>query len=220
MYPRLLSALVAAGLALSLADAQPAPAGAATTTNPNVTSTHNGTNSSRRTADKTTRVERDRSADESGVERVGFDRACGNHKHLYFDRSNRAHFICLGAQSQVGPDTTAYTATASQPPPTRSCCTPAPARPRSSSSTSTATPRPALRGTTPMLRALRSSPPPSTPMALRRPSPMPSVRSSRTSGAASRRTSRHGMWTLRLKTPASRSSAAPPPPTLPTASVV
>ena len=115
MYPRLLSAFVAAGLALSLLDAQPAPAGAATSTNPNVTSTNNGTNTSRRTADKTTRAERDRAADESGVERVGFDRACGNHKHLYFDRSNRAHFICLGAQAQVGPDTTVYTATANQP---------------------------------------------------------------------------------------------------------
>ena len=115
MYPRLLSALVAAGLALSFADAQPAPAGTATTTNPNVTSTNNGTSTSRRNADKTTRVERDRAADESGVERDGFDRACGNHKHLYFDRSNRAHFICLGAQAQVGPDTTPYTATANQP---------------------------------------------------------------------------------------------------------
>jgi len=115
MYPRLLSAFVAAGLALSLLDAQPAPAGAATSTNPNVTSTNNGTNTSRRPADKTTRAERDRAADESGVERVGFDRACGNHKHLYFDRSNRAHFICLGAQAQVGPDTTVYTATANQP---------------------------------------------------------------------------------------------------------
>jgi PKD repeat protein len=115
MYPRLLSAFIAAGLALSLLDAQPAPAGAATSTNPNVTSTGNGTSTSRRHADKTTRAERDRAADESGVERVGFDRACGNHKHLYFDRSNRAHFICLGAQAQVGPDTTAYTATANQP---------------------------------------------------------------------------------------------------------
>jgi PKD repeat protein len=115
MYPRLLSAFVAAGLALSLLDAQPAPAGAATSTNPNVTSTNNGTNTSRRPADKTTRAERDRAADQSGVDRVGFDRACGNHKHLYFDRSNRAHFICLGAQAQVGPDTTVYTATANQP---------------------------------------------------------------------------------------------------------
>ncbi|GBL30799.1 protease 1 [Opitutia bacterium] len=115
MYSRLLSAFVAAGLALSLLDAQPAPAGAATSTNPNVTSTNNGTNTSRRPADKTTRAERDRAADESGVERVDFDRACGNHKHLYFDRSNRAHFICLGAQAQVGPDTTPYTATANQP---------------------------------------------------------------------------------------------------------
>ena len=115
MYPRLFSAFVAAGLALSLLDAQPAPAGAATSTNPNVTSTNNGTNTSRRPADKTTRAERDRAADQSGVDRVGFDRACGNHKHLYFDRSNRAHFICLGAQAQVGPDTTPYTATANQP---------------------------------------------------------------------------------------------------------
>ncbi|MFM7241070.1 MAG: PKD domain-containing protein [Opitutia bacterium] len=115
MYPRLLSALVAAALALSLLNAQPAPAGAATSTNPNVTSPNGGTNVSRRPADKTTRAERDRAADESGVEREGFDRACGNHKHLYLDRSNRAHFICLGAQAQVGPDTTPYTATANQP---------------------------------------------------------------------------------------------------------
>jgi hypothetical protein len=71
----MLSAFVAAGLALSLLDAQPAPAGAVTTTNPNVTSTGNGTSTSRRNADKTTRAERDRAADESGVERVGFDRA-------------------------------------------------------------------------------------------------------------------------------------------------
>lgn len=102
-------------MALSLLNAQPAPAGAATSANPNVTSPNSATNTSRRPADKTMRAERDRAADESGVERVGFDRACDNHKHLYFDRANRAHFICLGAQAQVGPDTTPYTATANQP---------------------------------------------------------------------------------------------------------
>jgi PKD repeat protein len=118
MLPRILVVWASVCVA-ALSFAAPATtAGAATTTNPGVTPTTNPTTTtggSRRTADKATRAERDRAADESGVERDGFDRACDNHKHLYFDKANRAHFICQAPQAQVGPDTTAYTATASQP---------------------------------------------------------------------------------------------------------
>jgi PKD repeat protein len=115
MLPRLLALWLVTGFTLVCSAAPVAPAGAATTTNPGVTPTGSGTNPGRRGADRTTKVERDEAADQSGVERTGFDRACDNHKHLYFDKANRAHFVCLGAQAQVGPDTTTYTATASQP---------------------------------------------------------------------------------------------------------
>jgi PKD repeat protein len=119
MLPRVLALWASVCLtALSFA-APTTPAGAATTNNPVVTptnpGTNTGTNPSRRTADRGTRSERDRAADESGVDRAGFDRACDNHKHLYLDKSNRAHFICAAPQAQVGPDTTTYTSTASQP---------------------------------------------------------------------------------------------------------
>ncbi len=116
MVPRLLAVWSALAISLASFAAPPAttPASAATS-NAAVTTPVTGANPSRREARGASKSERDRAADESGVERVGFDQACGNHKHLYLDRSNRAHFICLGAQAQVGPDTTAYTATASQP---------------------------------------------------------------------------------------------------------
>lgn len=117
MPKRLLALWASFAIAVSAFAAPATPAGAATTNNPVVTPTNPGTvtNPSRRTADKGTRAERDRAADESGVDRVGFDRACNSHKHLYLDKSNRAHFICAAPQAQVGPDTTPYTATAGQP---------------------------------------------------------------------------------------------------------
>ncbi len=116
MVPRLLA--VWSALAISLVSFAAPPANtpsSSATNNAAVATPGTGANPSRREAVRTSKAERDRAADESGVERVGFDRACGNHKHLYFDRSNRPHFICLGAQAQVGPDTTPYTATANQP---------------------------------------------------------------------------------------------------------
>jgi PKD repeat protein len=116
MVPRFLAVWSALVLSLASFAAPPATTTASSSaSNAAVTTPVTGTNTSRREAARTSKAERDRAADESGVERVGFDRACGNHKHLYFDRSNRAHFICLGAQAQVGPDTTPYTATAGQP---------------------------------------------------------------------------------------------------------
>jgi len=115
MSPRLLALWLVTGFALVCPAAPVAPAGAATTTNPGVTPAGSGTNPGRRGADRTTKAERDEAANQSGVERAGFDRACDNHKHLYFDKANRAHFVCQAATAQVGPDTTTYTATASQP---------------------------------------------------------------------------------------------------------
>jgi len=116
MVPRFLAVWSALAISLASFAAPPATTPASSSaSNAAVTTPVTGTNTYRREAARTSKAERDRAADESGVERVGFDRACGNHKHLYFDRSNRAHFICLGAQAQVGPDTTPYTATANQP---------------------------------------------------------------------------------------------------------
>lgn len=69
-------------------------------------------------AEKSTNPQRDSAARQAAVDRAGFHRACSSHKHLFLDRSNRAHFICEGADLvtiQVGPDTSAYTASASQP---------------------------------------------------------------------------------------------------------
>lgn len=77
--------------------------------------TVNGSNLNRIPAEKATSAQRDAAATQAGVGRVDFDQACARHKHLYLDKSSRAHFICLGNQAQVGPDTTTYTATANQP---------------------------------------------------------------------------------------------------------
>ena len=119
MLPRLL-ALWAAVCMTALTFAAPAtPAGAATTTNtgitPPPTGTGTSTNPSRREANKTSKTERDEAANQASLDRDELERACGNHKHLYFDKANRAHFVCQTQMAQVGPDTTPYTATANQP---------------------------------------------------------------------------------------------------------
>jgi PKD repeat protein len=119
MLPRIL-ALWASVCITAMAYAAPAtPAGAATTTNTGITPTTTGTgtttNTSRREANKTTKTDRDDAANQGGLDRNELERACGNHKHLYFDKANRAHFVCQTQMAQVGPDTTPYTATANQP---------------------------------------------------------------------------------------------------------
>jgi PKD repeat protein len=116
MSPRLLALWSAAAISLVSFAAPPAASSASSAAgNPAVSPTATGANSSRREAARTSKLERDEAAAQSGAERAEFERACDNHKHLYFDKSNRAHFICLGAQAQVGPDTSPYTATANQP---------------------------------------------------------------------------------------------------------
>ncbi len=116
MVPRLLAVWSALVISLVSFAAPPVttPATSAASNAAAATSV-TGANPARREAAKTTKLERDAAASQGGLERLEFERACGNHKHLYFDRSNRAHFVCLGTQAQVGPDTTAYTATANQP---------------------------------------------------------------------------------------------------------
>ena len=116
MSPRLLALGSAFAISLISFAAPPATTPAANSaSNAAVTTPVTGTNPSRREASKTTPAERDSAATQGGLDRTEFERACGNHKHLFVDKSNRAHFVCLGVQAQVGPDTTPYTATANQP---------------------------------------------------------------------------------------------------------
>jgi PKD repeat protein len=116
MYLRLMALLTAFAFSLVSFAAPPASSTATTVaSNAAVATPVTGGNPSRREAAKTTPAERDAAASQAGLNRAELDRACDNHKHLYFDKSNRAHFVCLGAQAQIGPDTTPYTATANQP---------------------------------------------------------------------------------------------------------
>ncbi len=116
MVPRILAVWSACAISLASFAAPPATTPASSSAgNAAVTAPAAGTNPSRREAARTSKAERDMAASQAGLERGEFERACGSHKHLYFDRSNRAHYVCLGAQAQVGPDTTVYTATANQP---------------------------------------------------------------------------------------------------------
>lgn len=103
MLPRLSFAIVALFTSLMVWGAPPAAAGSS------------AASVNRVPAEKATGPQRDSAAAQSGVSRAEFDRACANHKHLYLDKANRAHFICLGDQALVGPDTTPYTASANQP---------------------------------------------------------------------------------------------------------
>jgi PKD repeat protein len=103
MFPRFTVAIVALFASLVVWGAPPA------------TTAASAASLNRIPAEKATAPQRDSAAAQSGVTRAEFDQACANHKHLYLDKANRAHFICLGVQAQVGPDTTAYTATAGQP---------------------------------------------------------------------------------------------------------
>lgn len=66
-------------------------------------------------AAKSSSQQRNAAAAQARVDRASFDVACANHKHLFLDKSNRAHYICLGDLVQVGTDTTPYTAAATQP---------------------------------------------------------------------------------------------------------
>jgi PKD repeat protein len=66
-------------------------------------------------AAKSSSQQRNAAAAQARVDRASFDGACVNHKHLFLDKSNRAHYICLGDLVQVGTDTTPYTAAATQP---------------------------------------------------------------------------------------------------------
>lgn len=116
MSPRLLALWSALAITL-VSSAAPSASSPATTTagNAAVTTPVTVGNPSRREAAKTNKVERDTAASQGALDRDELERACGTHKHLYFDKSNRAHFVCAGAQAQVGPDTTPYTAVANQP---------------------------------------------------------------------------------------------------------
>ena len=62
-------------------------------------------------------AERSRAAALAEVNDAEFKRACDSNRHLHLDRSGRAFFCCENAPvaSQVGPDATAYTSTATYP---------------------------------------------------------------------------------------------------------
>ncbi len=68
-------------------------------------------------AGKATAGEQSRAAALAGVDDAGFKRACPQNSHLHLDRSGRAFFSCeiQPATTQVGPDTTPYTSSATYP---------------------------------------------------------------------------------------------------------
>lgn len=68
-------------------------------------------------AGKATAAEQSRAAVLAGEDDASFKRACPQNSHLHLDRSGRAFFSCetLPATTQVGPDTTPYTSTATYP---------------------------------------------------------------------------------------------------------
>lgn len=68
-------------------------------------------------AGKATAAEQSRAAVLAGVDDAGFKRACPQNSHLHLDRSGQAFFSCENqpATTQVGPDTTPYTSTATYP---------------------------------------------------------------------------------------------------------
>ena len=57
----------------------------------------------------------DSAAAQAGVEPREFKRAARADKHMRLDSGQRALYICQAQLAQIGPDTSAYTATASQP---------------------------------------------------------------------------------------------------------
>jgi PKD repeat protein len=68
-------------------------------------------------AGKSTAVQQTRAAVLAGVDDASFKRACPQNSHLHLDRSGRAFFSCENQPetTQVGPDTTPYTSTATYP---------------------------------------------------------------------------------------------------------
>jgi len=68
-------------------------------------------------AAKANAEQRTRAATLAGLDVAGFHRACPNNDHLHLDRSGRPFFSCENQpeRTQVGPDTTPYTSTATFP---------------------------------------------------------------------------------------------------------